>query len=82
MAHFGHTIQHEFLPKVILQGFVKGKRRQGRPRTNWMYNIIEWTKSDIGDLLENTLDHDKWKKIHVIAAIQISPMTNRSRDKG
>ena len=45
-----------------MQGFVEGNRRQGRPRTNWMSNIIESTKSDIGDLLENTLDREKWKK--------------------
>ena len=52
-----------------MQGFVEGKRRQGRPRINWMYNIIDWTKSDIGDLLKNTLEHEKWKKTCVIAAI-------------
>ena len=51
-----------------MQGFVEGNIRQGRPRINWMYNIIEWTKSDI---LDNTLDRDKWKKICVIVAIQI-----------
>ena len=71
LAHFCHTIRHKSFHKVIMQGFVQGKRRQGRPRTNWMYNIIEWTKSDIGDLLENTLDREKWKKTCVIAAIQI-----------
>ena len=27
-----------------------------------MSNIIEWTKSDIGDLLENTLYREKWRK--------------------
>ena len=58
-----------------------------RPRTNWMSNIIEWKKSDIGDLLENTLDREKWKKTCIgtcilIAAIKIPPTTYRSRDKG
>ena len=80
MVHFGLTIQHESLHKVSMQGFVEGKRRHRRPR--WMSNIIEWTKSDIGDLLENTLNREKWKKTCVIAAIQIPPTTNRSRDKG
>ena len=65
LAHFDHTIRYESLHKVMMQVFVEGKRRQGRPRTNWMSNIIEWTKSDIGDLLENTLDSEKWKKKHV-----------------
>ena len=52
LAGFGHTVRHESLHKVIMQGFVKGNRRQELPRTNWMSNIIEWTKSDIGDLLK------------------------------
>ena len=39
-----------------MQGFVEGKRRQGRPRTDWMFNIIELTNSNIGDLLE-TMKH-------------------------
>ena len=54
--------RHESIHKVIMQGFVEGKRRQGRPRTNWMSNIIKWIKSDIGDLLENTWNREKWKK--------------------
>ena len=62
LAHSGHTIRHESLYKVIMQDFVEGQRRQGQSRTNWMFNIIEWTKSNIGDLLENTLDREKWKK--------------------
>ena len=72
LAHFGHTIRHESLHKVIMQGFVEGKRRQGLPRMNWMFNIIEWTKSDIGDLLENTLDREKWKKTCVIVGFKSS----------
>ena len=42
-----------------------------------MYNIIEWTKSDIGNLLENTLDREKWKINMYNVAIQIPPTTNR-----
>ena len=63
-------LKHQSLYKLIMQGFLEEKRRQGRPRTNWMSNFIEWTKSDIGNLLEYTLDHEKWKKTCVIAAIQ------------
>ena len=63
-----------------MQGFVEGKRRQGRPRMKWMSSIIEWTQTDIGDLFENTLEREKWKKTCVIAAIQIPHTINRSRD--
>ena len=44
LAHFGHTIRHESLHKVIMKGFIEGKRKQGRSRTNWVSNIIEWKK--------------------------------------
>ena len=79
MTYFGHTIRHESLHKLIMQGSVEGNTRQGRPRTNWMYTIIEWTQIDIGDLLENIFDCEKWKKTCVIAAIKI---TLRPTDHG
>ena len=61
LAHFGHTMRHESLHKLITQGFVEGKRRRGRPRT----------KRDIGGILESAMDRDKWKKTCVIASIQL-----------
>ena len=38
LAHF--AIRYESLHKVIMQGFVEGKRRQEQQRTNRMYNSI------------------------------------------
>ena len=43
------------LLKVSIQCFIEGNIQNGRPRTIWLYNIIEWTKIDIGDLIKNTL---------------------------
>ena len=34
---------HQVLAKTILQGTVKGGRRQGRQRKRWEDNIREWT---------------------------------------
>ena len=34
---------HQVWPKLILQGTVKGRRRQGRQRKRWEDNIREWT---------------------------------------
>ena len=61
---------YKSLHRVIMQGFVEGERRHRRPRMNWISNIIEWTK---GDLLENTLDREKWKK-HVYLPRFKSPL--------
>ena len=34
---------HQVWPKTILQGTVKGGRRQGRQKKRWEDNIREWT---------------------------------------
>ena len=40
---YGHVSRSSGLAKVILQGTVKGGRRQGRQRKRWKDNIREWT---------------------------------------
>ena len=39
----GHVSRSSGLAKTILQGTVKGRRRQGRQRKRWEDNIREWT---------------------------------------
>ena len=40
---YGHVFRSSGLAKTILQGKVKGGRRQGRQRKRWEGNIREWT---------------------------------------
>ena len=40
---YGHVYRSSGLAKTILQGTVKGGRRQGRQRKRWEDNIREWT---------------------------------------
>ena len=40
---YGHVSHSIGLAKTILQGTVKGGRRQGRQRKRWEDNIREWT---------------------------------------
>ena len=40
---YGHVSRSSGLAKTILQGTVKGGRRQGRQRKTWNDNIREWT---------------------------------------
>ena len=40
---YGHVSRSAGLTKTILQGTVKGGRRQGRQRKRWEDNIREWT---------------------------------------
>ena len=45
---YGHVFRSSGLAKTILQGTVKGGRRQGRQRKRWEYNIREWTSLEFG----------------------------------
>ena len=40
---YGHVCHSSILAKTILQGTVKGGRRQGRQKKRWEDNIREWT---------------------------------------
>ena len=40
---YGHVSRSSGLAKTILQGTVKGGRKQGRQRKRWEDNIREWT---------------------------------------
>ena len=62
LTWFGHVTRHDSLAKTIMQGFVEGTRRKGRPRKEWMDNICEWTGCELQDLLRQADDRDEWKR--------------------
>ena len=45
---YGHVSRSSGLAKTILQGTVKGGRRQGGQRKRWEDNIREWTGLEFG----------------------------------
>ena len=45
---YGHVSRSSGLAKTILQGTVKGGRRQGKQRKRWKDNIREWTGLEFG----------------------------------
>ena len=45
---YGHVSRSSDLAKPILQGTVKGGRRQGRQRKRWKDNLREWTGLEFG----------------------------------
>ena len=51
---FGHVCrQNDAIAKYILQSTVEGARKQGRPRKNWISNILDWTGSQSGGSNKN-----------------------------
>ena len=56
---------HQVWSKLILQGTVKGGRRQGRQRKRWEDNIREWTGLKFGKSQRAVENREKWSKLVV-----------------
>ena len=60
---YGHVFPSSGLAKSILQGTVKGGRRQGRQRKRWEDNIREWTGLEFGRSQRAVENREKWRKL-------------------
>ena len=61
----GHVSRSSGLPKTILQGTVKGGRRQGRQNKGWEDNIREWTGLEFAKSQRAVEKREKWRKLVV-----------------
>ena len=59
----GHFSSSSGLAKTILQGTVKGGRRQGRQRMRWEDNIREWTGLEFAKSQRAVENRGKWRKL-------------------
>ena len=65
--------------KTILQGTVKGGRRQGRQRKRWEDNIREWTGLEFGKSQTAVENREKWRNL--VAKSSVVPQRpSRLRD--
>ena len=60
---YGHASRSSGLAKTILQGTVKGGRRQGRQRKRWEDNIREWTGLEFTKSQGAVENRGKWRKL-------------------
>ena len=60
---YGHVSRSSGLAKTILQGTVKGERRQGGQRKWWEDNIREWTGLDFVKSQRAVENGGKWRKL-------------------
>ena len=60
---YGHVSRSSGLAKTILQGTVKGGRRQGRQSKRWEDNIREWTGLEFTKSQRAVENRDKWRKL-------------------
>ena len=77
---YGHVSRSSGLAKTILQGTVKGERRQGRQRKRWEDNIREWTGLESAKSQRTVETREKWKKL--VAKSSVVPRRpSRFRDR-
>ena len=76
---YGHVSRSSGLAKTILQGTVKGGRRQGGQRKRWEDNIREWTGLEFGKSQSAVENREKWRKL--VAKSSVVPQRpSRLRD--
>ena len=60
---YGHVSRSSGLAKTILQGTVKGGRRQGRQKKWWEDNIRKWTDLEFARSQRAVENREKWRKL-------------------
>ena len=60
---YGHVSRSSGLAKTILQGTVKGGRRQGTQRKRWEDNIREWTSLEFAKSQRAVENREKYRKL-------------------
>ena len=66
---YGHVSRSSGLAKTILQGTMKGGRRQGRQRKRWEDNIREWTGLKFGKSQKAVENRGKWRKLDAKSSV-------------
>ena len=66
---YGHVSCSTGLAKTILQGTVKGGKRQGRWRKRWEDNIREWTGLEFTKSQRAAENREKWRKLVVNSSV-------------
>ena len=66
---YGHVSCSSGLSKAILQGTVKGGRRQDRQRKRWDDNIREWTSLEFTKSQRAVENREKWRKLVVKSSV-------------
>ena len=62
---YGHVSFSSGLAKTILQGIVKGGRRQGGQRKRWEDNIRKWTGLEFAKSQRAVEIREQWRKLVV-----------------
>ena len=76
---YGHVSRLSGLAQTILQGTVKGGRRQGRQKKRREDNIREWTGLEFGKSQRAVENRRKWRKLTAKSSV-VPQRPSRLRD--
>ena len=74
---YGYVFRSLSLARTILQGTVKGGRRQGRQRKRWEDNIREWTGPEFAKSQRAVENREKWRKLVAKSSVGACPSDPR-----
>ena len=77
---YGHVSRSSGLAKTILQGTVKGRRKQGRQKKQLEDSIREWTGLEFAKSQRPVENRDKWRKL-VVKSPVMPQRPSRLRDR-
>ena len=77
---YGHVSRFSGLAKTILQGTVKGGRRQGRQRKRWEDNTREWKGLEFTKSKRTVQNREKSRKV-VMKSSVVPQRPSRLRDR-
>jgi hypothetical protein len=65
LRYFGHTMRLPFdnIEASVMTGLIEGVRSRGRPRIDWLDNVMTWTGLSGYDLLRATKDRCRWSAL-------------------
>ena len=66
---YGHVSRSSGLAKTILQGTVKGGRKQGRQMKRWEDIIREWTGLEFSRSQRAVENREKWRELVVKSSV-------------
>ena len=66
---YGHVFLSSGLATTILQGTVKGGRRQGRQRKRWEDSVRKWTGLEFVESQRAVENREKWRKLVVKSSV-------------
>ena len=69
LKRYGHVSHSSSLAKTILQGTVKGGKRQGRQRKRWEDIVREWTGLEFAKSQRAVENREKWMELVVKSSV-------------